>query len=356
MRRSIMLATFQELAKQSNKWRAISCVIGAVALIAMTQFALLGIITGRGKTIDLTSNPDTYKGKYITVHPDFLHDGYIEHITNTKMKYSKETSTRVNGYSYVACQSVKNDKNGTSILYCYSVYLGKERVLSPPHSFTGIWTKMDSQTEKYFRDALEDLGISPSVKNRFYFYELDAENIGGVNSILFWVLMVIAFGLFVYAIVCVAGIYNLAYMNPIQQYLRENSSVSLSDIETDFNEAHLVESHVWIGKIWTIFMAGNKAKILVNRDLTWGYHYCGNGLNSVSQMRLYTNIQYETAYINLSESGTKEALKIYEEEQPHILTGYNLELERLYEQDFNAFLELKYNPRIKKTSSSGFSC
>ncbi len=97
-----MLATFQELAKQSNKWRAISCVIGAVALIAMTQFALLGIITGRGKTIDLTSNPDTYKGKYITVHPDFLHDGYIEHITITKMKYSKETSTRVNGYSYVA--------------------------------------------------------------------------------------------------------------------------------------------------------------------------------------------------------------------------------------------------------------
>lgn len=178
------------------------------------------------------------------------------------------------------------------------------------------------------------------MKNRFYFYELDAENIGGVNSILFWVLMIIAFGFFVYAIVCVAGIYNLAYMNPIQQYLRENSSVSLSDIETDFNEAHLVESHVWIGKIWTIFMAGNKAKILVNRDLTWGYHYCGNGLNSVSQMRLYTNIQYEAAYINLSESGTKEALKIYEEEQPHILTRYNLELERLYEQDFNAFLEL----------------
>ena len=73
-------------------------------------------------------------------------------------------------------------------------------------------------------------------------------------------------------------------------------------------------------------------------------------------MRLYTNIQYEAAYISLSESGTKEALKIYEEEQPHILTGYNSDLEKLYEQDFNAFLELKYNPRIKKTSSSGFSC
>lgn len=50
----------------------------------------------------------------------------------------------------------------------------------------------------------------------------------------------------------------------------------------------------------------------------------------------------------MTEQSTKEALKIYGEELPWIIVGYDDQLEKLYNRDFPAFLELKYNPAMKE--------
>ncbi len=207
---------------------------------------------------------------------------------------------------------------------------------------------MDSQTERYFRDSLAELDITETDYDVFYFYELDTKNIGGVNALLFWVMMAGAVLLIVFAVLSAVGLFNDSYSRSIQQDLQRDSSVSMATIEEDFNQARLIGSDVWVGKRWTIYMQGNKAKILANKDLVWGYYFRRTGRNSVSEMRLFTR-EKNMFGISLSEGNTQEALKIYSAEQPHMVIGYSKDLEKMYNKDFNAFLGLQYNSAPRDT-------
>ena len=69
-------------------------------------------------------------------------------------------------------------------------------------------------------------------------------------------------------------------------------------------------------------------------------------------MRLYT-AEKKLHHISLTEKNTQDALKIYLEEQPHMVIGYSKELEKLYNKKFNEFLDLKYNPAKRDISGEG---
>ncbi len=370
-----MLETLRKSARKSNTLRVIFSVIGIVILLAVTKFAIFDVITGATK-MDITADPASYEGKYVTIDADFFLYDYIEHTTTTTRKYGG-SSTSTNGYSYVAFQSVDDYEKSSSIWYFYSVYLNYQEQdkmaakieeafeyltdetgkIAPPEpvTVTGVWNTMDAQTEKYFRDALLDLGVAESEYDLVYFYELDTKNIGGVNSTLFWVLMAAAAFLLLFAVLSGIGFFSNAYMKNIQQYLQKDSSVSLSSIEEDFKQAHLIDKTVWLGKKWTVYMTGNKAQIAVNKDLVWGYYFQRTGRNSVSEMRLFTKDKKQL-HISLSEKHTQEALKYYVAEQPHMVVGYSSDLEKMYNKDFSAFLNLKYNPAMQAASfNDGFN-
>ncbi len=364
-----MLETLKKSARKSNTMRVIFSIIGIVILLAVTKFAILDVVTGPAK-MDFTADPATYEGKYVTVDADFILYDYIEHTTTTTRKYGGST-TSTNGYSYVAFQSVDDYEKGSSIWYFYSIYMSYQKQdemtakieeafahlndetgkTAPPEpvTVTGVWNKMDAQTERYFRSAMLDLGVQETEYDLFYFYELDTKNIGGVNSTLFWVLMAVAAFLLLFAILSGIGLFSNAYMKNIQQYLQKDSSVSLSAIEEDFKQAHPIDKTIWLGKKWTVYMVGNKAQIIVNKDLVWGYYFQRTGRNSVSEMRLFTKDKKQL-HIGLSEKRTQEALKYYVEEQPQMVVGYSSDLEKMYNKDFSAFLNLKYNPAMQAAS------
>lgn len=363
-----MLETLRKKAKKSNIWRISLSVIGVVILLAITKFAIFDVITGPTR-MDITADPSTYEGKYVTIDSDFFLYDYIEHTTTTTKKYGGST-TSTDGYSYIAFQWIDDYENNSSTWYFYSVFLKKDRQqemnskieqafayltdetgqTAPPEpvTVTGVWNKMDSQTERYFRESLAELNITETDYDLFYFYELDTKNIGGMNALLFWVLMAAAALLIVFAILSAVGLFSDSYSKAIQQYLQKDSSVSMATIEEDFNQAQLIGSDVWVGKRWTIYMHGNKAKILANKDLVWGYYFRRTGRNSVSEMRLFTR-EKNMFGISLSEASTQEALKIYAAEQPHMVIGYTKELEKMYNKDFNAFLGLRYNSAARET-------
>lgn len=363
-----MLETLRKKARKSNIWRISLSIIGVVVLLAITKFAIFDVITGPTR-MDITADPATYEGKYVTIDSDFFLYDYIEHTTTTKKKYGGST-TSTDGYSYIAFQWVDDYENDSSVWYFYSVFLKKDRQqemhskieqafdfltdetgrTAPPEpvTVTGVWNKMDSQTERYFRESLAELNITETDFDLFYFYELDTKNIGGMNALLFWVLMAAAAFLIVFAILSAVGLFSDSYSKAIQQYLQKDSSVSMATIEEDFNQAQLIGSDVWVGKRWTIYMQGNKAKILANKDLIWGYYFRRTGRNSVSEMRLFTR-EKNMFGISLSEASTQEALRIYTAEQPHMVIGYTKELEKMYNKDFNAFLGLRYNSAARET-------
>lgn len=361
-----MLETLKKKARKSNLWRIILSIIGIGIMLAITKFAIFDVITGPTK-MDITAAPETYEGKYVSVEAEYFLYDYIEHTTTTTRKSGSKT-TSTNGYSYLVFQAVPESGSTEDVWYFYSIYLNKKRqdemtakidqtyeylndetgTITPPEpvKITGVWNKMDSQTERYFQKALDELGIAEADLNKLYFYELDTKNIGGVNSTLFWVLMAVSAFLLLFAILSAVGLFSSAYMKSLQQYLQKNPTVSMQEIEEDFNRAHLISSDVWIGKKWTIYMQGNKAYILTNSDLIWGYYYSRTGRYSVSEMRLFTKDRTQHG-ISLSEKHTQDALKIYVDEQAQMVVGYSKDLEKMYNKDFNGFLELRYNPVMR---------
>ncbi|MCI8951391.1 MAG: hypothetical protein HFG49_15390 [Lachnospiraceae bacterium] len=369
-----MLETLRKKSRKSNIIRVILSIIAVVALLAISKFAIFDVITGPTK-LDITANPDAYEGMYVTIDTEFFLYDYVEHTTTTTRKYGGKT-TSTNGYSYVAFQSVNDYEADSSTWYFYSVYLDKSKQssmnakmneafeywndetgkIAPPDpvTVTGTWTKMDSEMERYFRSAMTDLEVTEGEYDKFYFYELDTKNIGGLNALLFWVVNAGAVALLLFAVLSLFGLFSNAYIKNIHQYLQKDSTISMAAIEEDFNQARNIAKNVWVGRKWTIYMDGAKAKILANKELIWGYYYSRTGRNSVSEMRLYTKAK-KLFHISLSEKDTQEILKIYAAEQPHMVVGYTSELEKMYNKNFNGFLELQYNPAMRESSEDPFS-
>lgn len=368
-----MLETLRKKSRKSHMIRAVISIIVAVGLLVWTKFAVFNVITGPVE-MDIEQDPAAYAGKYVTIDAEYFLTDYVEHTTTTTRKYGG-SSTSVDGNSYIAFQSVPDYENGTSIWYFYSIYMDKSDqdmmydliddtwnywgddtgTVAPPKTLkvTGTWTEMEPKMEQYYSETLEEMGMEETEYDVFYFYNLDTSRIGGQTTGLFWVLMVIALAAVLYFILNVVGCFTNAYAGKIHKYLQKDSSTSISAIEADFAQAHVIDKNTWVGRNWTIYIRGTKAEIVSNKDLIWGYYYRRTGRNSVSEMRLYT-VDKKLFHVGLTENETQTALQYYASEQPQMIVGYTKELEKSYQKNFTEFLELKYNPTQRAASADAF--
>lgn len=359
-----MLDILRKKSRNSFITRIVLSVIVIVILLAISDFAIFDVITGPTK-IDLTASPDDYNNKYVTVEVENVLTDYVEHTTTTTNTRTGSKSTSVDGNSYIVFNAKDDYENSTSTWYYYSIYMGKNQqsimydriddtwaywndetgTVNPPEPFTvtGTWTKLDTLQEKYYRETMAEMGITEGEFDIVEFYTIDTAKIGGLNNTLFWVLMLVVLFFLVFLIISVVGIFGNSYLANVTKYIQANTSVSLATIESDFSQAHQIGKYVWVGKRWTIYMEGSKAKIIDNKELIWGYYYKQTGRYSVSQIRLYTTAK-KMIPVNMSENLAHEALKYYAEEQPQMITGYSSDLEKTYQKQFTEFLNIKYNP------------
>lgn len=362
-----MLETLKKKSRKSHTITAIVCVVIAIVLMAVTKFAVLDVITG-AKKLDLTADPAAQEGRYVSMDAQFVLTDFVEHTTTTKRKYSSSTSTRTDGYSYLAFEPVVNYEEDTSVWYFYGIYMDKSdedmmyqlaeqtwayledesQSTPPPEPVTikGTWKAMESGVERYCRDTLEEIGITEDEYNVVRFYTLDGAKLGGVDKTVFWVLMAIAGASLLFGLWNVIGIFGTGYLSEINAYLRKNSSISLMEIENDFKNATPIGSDVWIGPKWTIYMAGATARLINNRELVWGYYFYRSGRHSVSELRLFDKNK-KTHFISMSEKLATQALDVYRKGQPQIIAGYSKELEKMYNKNFDEFLNVKYRPAIQ---------
>lgn len=358
-----MLETLRKKARKSHVIRAVISLVAAIAILIWTKFAVFDVITG-ASDLDVERNPALYEWKYVSVEADAVLSDYVEHTTTTTRKYGG-SSTSTDGYSYIVLESVPDYANNTSTWYFYSVYMRKSEqsrmnllmnkawdyledetgTVAPPDTFKvkGTWTPMEADMERYFRESLADMGLEEGEYDKFYFYNLETDKLGGQYYVFFWVLQVVALALILYAVYNVIGIFGTGYAAAIHKYLRDNSTVSLADIDADFETAHPIGKETWVGRRWTVFIRGTKASIVTNRNLIWGYYFRRTGRNSVSEMRLYTT-DGKITHVSLSEEQTKEALGYYANEQPQMILGYSDDLEKTWQKNFPAFMDLKYRP------------
>lgn len=359
MRVKIMLETLKKLATKACIIRIIISAVIIVALLAVTKFAIFDVITGPTK-IDMTKDPAQYEGKYVTIEVENLLTDYVEHYTETTYK-SGAKSTKTDGNSYIAFYADLNN-----VWYYYSFFLSKNKTdaaynmidqtweywndttytVQPPEPMvvTGTWTKLEGTMLSYYDSTITtDLGITEDSENVFLRYTIDTEKIGGWNAGVFWLLQAGALLALLYLIWNIVKMITNAHLKGINKYLHDNGNVSVNNLEADFASAHQVGKTTWVGKKWTISMQGPKAKIMTNKDGVWAYYYRRTGRNSVSELRVYL-FDKRLHTIPLSEAHTKEVLGYYSSEQPQMVVGYTDELEKMYNKNFQEFLNLKYNP------------
>lgn len=246
---------FELLKKKTRKSYVIRAIVSAVvmfAVLALTHFAIFDVISGPVK-LDIEKDPDTYKGKYVTIAAEAVLVDYAGH--NAAASSRDDGSDKsAGGYSYIAFQSVDDPENNTSIWYFYSIYMDKEeqdkmhkmidatwayledetKTVEPPDTLTvtGTWTPMESEVEQYYLETLAEMGVEETEFDRFYFYNLDTAKIGGMSAMAFWVLMVVAVLLLLYTVYNVFRIFSKQDALAIHDNSQENITTSVTDMDS----------------------------------------------------------------------------------------------------------------------------
>lgn len=359
-----MLNTLKKYTKRNNILMIAVGIIAIVLCFVFTKFAVFDLIQGP-QTIDLTADPSQYEGKWVKLDVDYIIADYVEHYTETTRKYGG-TSRTTDGNSFICFYAVDDYIHMTSNWYYYSLYVPKGKqdpfyqliddtieywkdttgTVAKPEAITvqGTWEKLDGKLKQYYLETLtEDLGMEEDEDDIFLLYTINTDHIGGVEPFDLYLGMGIALLALIFVIVEIVKLCGNGFSKPIRNYLQEHPELDISAIEMDFSMGQQIgKTKVWVGKRWTVYVAGTKARLWDNQEIVWAYYYRQRGRSGVSQLRAFP-LEGKMQCINLSEKDAKQILDIYSNEQPHMVVGYSDELQKLYNKDRQAFLNLKYH-------------
>lgn len=125
------------------------------------------------------------------------------------------------------------------------------------------------------------------------------------------------------------------------EYLAANPSVTMAELESDFDSAQQKGKHVYIGRKWTFSAKLNKL-ILDNSQIIWVHTGSRRSGRSVNFYVWWEMIDGSTQEVSLSSA--KKCTEIMEayEQFPHILTGNSSEFLYLLQNDRESLLNMKY--------------
>lgn len=134
------------------------------------------------------------------------------------------------------------------------------------------------------------------------------------------------------------------YGTGIKDYFTEHSEMSIDELDRDFAEADRIVKNLWIGNKCTYHIGYLYPYIIDNKDLIWVYltKVSGNGGGSW-QVNFCDKNKKMTSIALKSEKKAKGIAEFYNTNFPHIVVGFNEDLERMYNEDLDSFLNLRYN-------------
>jgi hypothetical protein len=132
----------------------------------------------------------------------------------------------------------------------------------------------------------------------------------------------------------------------VKRYFEEHPDTTVSEIERDFAGADKVFKKLWIGDKCTYYVGQIYPNIIENKELIWVYLTHGSGTNHYWQLNFCERDARMTKIYIRSEKKAKGITKIYNERFKHMVVGYSKELDDLFNNNFEKFLELKYKQNV----------
>ena len=343
------------LRKKSNKSIMIRCIISILIVIGCLIYCGMGLIQffQGPKSLKNVEDISVYEGKYVSFEVEYIMDGYLwttSKNSDTGVEKTTAMAYIVYNYDMDTCFGFEVKTSDDTIYDDFitdtwnCIYYDEPA----PESFfiKGTLKPIEGTALTYFNSTVNEI-FSEDYEEDIYPYYIDTNTIDGKSNLSIWIVTGVAAIALLYFFYNIAKAKSNGYMKFLNQYLAVNSNISLASIEADFNAAENV-GNIWIGKRWTIFMEGIYIRILNNDNLVWAYYYQRTGKHPESKVITY-DIYKNCVNIDVSSSGADTILHNWSLFQPHMVLGYDKDLEKVFRKDFDTFLSYKYNP-AKATS------
>ncbi|WP_313133319.1 DUF6709 family protein [Anaerocolumna sp.] len=343
-----------ELLRKKVLKRTIIRII--VSLVIITVYLacygkeLMAVLTGPVKITE-GINLEEYEGKVVTFDANCVLSEYIRfEEKNTKTFVKKITNIgylafdEENGKFFGIQLGAKKETQMNSLMdESVDYFIGNTEDIPAGIKVRGTLVKLKGEELRHFNSTVDYLFANvPEFKDYAIPYVIVNGTIGSDNATTFYVIGSVVLFTLLHLIYVIVNFIRRKYTKHFDKYLQNNQTVSLSAIEADFEAAKQFGKEIWIGKNWTIFISGVRGHIHDNRDIIWAYYYQRTGKYSVSEVKLYKKDK-TIASIPAGKKLSMEILEYYGKTQPHMVIGYNKETEKLYQNNFNDFLEIKYN-------------
>lgn len=223
---------------------------------------------------------------------------------------------------------------------------------SDPIEYSGAVNKMSSQEYEYFKEYFLESDWSEEEFEEYtlpYYISVGALTGGAATTVY----GVVGIGVILIVIGLIMLIHALTG-GKLKSFKKEieDSGFSVSDVEFDYESAKLFNkgNDLRIGRRFIFYMSGNKPHILLNDQVIWAYQqnttHRTNGIKTGTTheilVYLLNNKKVAHIYVPKEDVGT-EVLQYINQLMPRAVVGYSDELVRLYQKDYQGFLQLRYN-------------
>lgn len=222
---------------------------------------------------------------------------------------------------------------------------------SEPIQYSGAINRMSSEEYGYFKDYFLESGWTEEEVEEYtlpYYISVGALTGGAASSVY----VIVALGV----ILIFAGLITLIYimagggLSAFKKQI-ESSGLSEAGVEYEYESARIFNkgNDLRIGKRLTFFMGGSKPRLIVNDQIIWAYQqnttHRTNGIKTGTsyQILVYRLNSKRTTGINIpNETVGGEVLKYMNDIMPRAVVGYSDELMKLYRNNYQDFLQLRY--------------
>lgn len=158
-----------------------------------------------------------------------------------------------------------------------------------------------------------------------------------------WVMLVFGPVFLVLGVFFIYQIVTLDYLCLIKEYLKQHPETTMEVVENDFKVSTKSGPRVWVGIHWTFYIDSDGIpNLLDNNEILWAYfdvEWKGKTRNGYIYI---FNIKREMAKVPISKNNSKKVLSLYEEKYSHIVIGYSKEVYDMFWNDFDKFLNIRY--------------
>jgi hypothetical protein len=343
-----MLSTLRSKTSRATVTRVVIAVIILAACLIVAGKSFLAFIAGPVR-IESGMDYENLEGQYVSFDAKYVIDEFVrqsEQNTDTKVKKLKNIGYLLyfdeDGVFFGAELPASKESEMNGYIDTTWSWLTEEiQEVEGSRTLRGTWTALEGQRLKYFNETItEDLGEDYLQAAVPYYINTNAI---GPNTISFTVMWAIVAGLsLLYLIYILVRQFTGSYDKKLKKYLSRHPEMSMETIEADFLQAQLVGKRIWVGARFTIYISGVYAEIVDHEDLVWAYYYRRTGRHSESTLRVFNTAKTMTA-IAASQTEAEAILKIYADTLPKIVVGYDKDLEKCFNKDFQHFLDIRYN-------------